>query len=113
MDHVAGPLHALLAGKKRENLIQYNMSQTLSILDNYLVVLVCLGICFGICPAICPEICLVGKHMKKILISGSLRQAYLLEVGLTQIPVDHAPLSTTCHVGLHVDFLSTNFSWDL
>ena len=28
----------------------------------------------------------------------------LLEVGPVQIPVDHAPLSTTCHVGLHVDF---------
>jgi hypothetical protein len=32
-----------------------------------------------------------------------------LEVGLMQIPVDHAPLSIVRHVGLHVDFSSTNF----
>ena len=44
------------------------------------------------------------------MVSRNLRQAHLLEVGLMQIPVDHAPLSTTCHVGLHVDFSSTNFS---
>jgi hypothetical protein len=29
-------------------------------------------------------------------------------VGLTKIPVDHAPLSIVRHVGLHVDFSSTN-----
>ena len=38
------------------------------------------------------------------MVSGDLRQAHLLEVGLMQIPVDYAPLSTTCHVGFHVDF---------
>lgn len=37
----------------------------------------------------------------------NLSQAYLSEVGVTQIP-NHAPLSTTYHVGLHVDFSSTN-----
>ena len=47
------------------------------------------------------------------MVSRNLRQAHLLEVGLTQIPVDHAPLSTTSHVGLHVDFSSTNFSLGL
>jgi hypothetical protein len=45
------------------------------------------------------------------MVSQNLRQAHLLEVELTQIPVDHAHLSTTCHVGLHVEFSSTNFSW--
>ena len=52
---------------------------------------------------------LLGKK-EKIMVSQNLRQAHLLEVGLTKILVDHAPLSTTCHVGLHVDFLSMNFS---
>ena len=36
------------------------------------------------------------------MVSWNLHQAHLLEVGLTQIPTDHAPLSMTCHVGLHV-----------
>ena len=57
-----------------------------------------------VCPGICPEICPTGKNIKKVMVSRNLRQAHLLEVGLTQIPVDHAPLSITCHVGLHVDF---------
>ena len=47
------------------------------------------------------------------MVSRNLRQAHLLEVGLTQITVDHAPLSITCHVGLHVDFSSMNFSLGL
>jgi hypothetical protein len=34
-------------------------------------------------------------------------------VALTQIPADHAPLSTTCHVGLHVNFSFVDFSLDL
>ena len=56
---------------------------------------------------------LLEKLSKKIMVSQTLRQTHLLEVGLMQIPVDHAPLCTTCHVGLHVDFSSTSFSWDL
>jgi hypothetical protein len=39
----------------------------------------------------------------------NFRRTHLLEVGLTQIPVDHAPLSIVRHVGLHVNFSSTNF----
>ena len=77
------------------------------------MVFVCLGICYGVCHAICLEICLVGKNIKKVMVSRNLRQAHLLEVGLTQIPVDHAPLSIVRHVGLHVDFSSTNFSLGL
>ena len=47
------------------------------------------------------------------MVYRNLHQAYLLEVDLTQIPADHAPLSTTYHVGLHEDFTSTNFSLGL
>jgi hypothetical protein len=68
-----------------------------------------LGICYGIYPEICPEICHAGKNIKKVMVSRKFRQTHLLEVGLTQIPVDHAPLSIVRHVGLHVDFSSTNF----
>ena len=47
------------------------------------------------------------------MICRNLREAYLLEVGMSQIPTDHGALSTTCHVGLYVDFSSTNFSLGL
>ena len=47
------------------------------------------------------------------MVCRNLRQAYLLEVSLTQIPANHGALSTTCHVGLHVDFSSTSFSLGL
>ena len=47
------------------------------------------------------------------MVSCNFHQAHLMKVGLMQILVDHAPLSTTCHVGLHVDFSSTNFSLGL
>ena len=70
-------------------------------------------VCPRMCHAVCPEICPAGKILKKFMVSQNLCQAHLLEVGLTQIPVDHAPLSTTSHVGLHVDFSSTNFSLGL
>jgi hypothetical protein len=44
------------------------------------------------------------------MVFRNLYQAYLLKVGLMQISAYHTPLSTTCHVGLHVDFSSTSFS---
>ena len=47
------------------------------------------------------------------MVYRNLRQAYLLEVGLTEILEDHGALSITYHVGLHVDFSSTNFSLGL
>ena len=43
------------------------------------------------------------------MVSWNFHPTQLLKVGLTQIPVDHAPLSIVRHVGLHVDFSSTNF----
>ena len=48
-----------------------------------------------------------------MMVLQNLRQVHLLEVGLIQIPTYHAPLFKTCHVGLHIDFSSTNFSMDL
>ena len=77
------------------------------------MVFVYAGIYYEIYLVICPEICHVGKNIKIVMNSRNLRQAHILEVGLTQIPVDHASLSTTFHVGLHVDFSSTNFSLGL
>jgi hypothetical protein len=38
------------------------------------------------------------------MVSHNLRQAHILEVGLTKIPGDHEILSIVRHVGLHVDF---------
>ena len=46
------------------------------------------------------------EKLKKIMVSRNLRQAHLLEVGLTKIPGDHETLSIIRHVGLHVDFSS-------
>jgi hypothetical protein len=52
---------------------------------------------------------MLKKYIKKIMVSRNFHRTRLLEVGLTKIPVDHAPLSIVRHVGLHVDFSSTNF----
>ena len=74
------------------------------------MVFVCLGFYFGInfdiCPAVCPEIYLVGKNIRKIMVSLNLHQADLLEVVLPKIPGDHETLFIVRHVGLHVNFLS-------
>ena len=51
---------------------------------------------------------LLEKINKKITVSRNFRQTHLLEVGMTQILVDHAPLFIVHHVKLHVDFSSTN-----
>ena len=59
---------------------------------------------------ICHEIYHARKKIKKIY---GLPKFKSQEVGMTQIPVDHAPLSTPCHVGLHVHFSTTNVSLDL
>jgi hypothetical protein len=45
------------------------------------------------------------------MIYQNLRQSHLLKVDLTQIPVDHAPLAITCHVGLPIDFFPQTFFW--
>ena len=38
------------------------------------------------------------ESIKKIMVSRNLRQAHLLEVGLTKIPGDHETLSIVRHV---------------
>jgi hypothetical protein len=43
-----------VGGTRGGDLVNYNMTQTLSIRENNLVVFVCLGICSTICLAICP-----------------------------------------------------------
>ena len=43
----------------------------------------------------------------------NVHSAYLKDVDLTQIPVDHRALSIVCHVKLHVDFSSMKFSLGL
>ena len=68
------------------------------------MVFVCLGIYPRIFFGICFEICLAEKNKNKLMVSQILRQAHLLEVGLTKIPGDHETLSIVRHVGLHVDF---------
>ena len=52
----------------------------------------------------------VLKNTKKNMVSRNLRQAHLLEVGLTKIPGDHETLSIVRHVELHLDFSSMKFS---
>ena len=47
------------------------------------------------------------------MVCQNLRQANLPEVGLTKIPTVHGALSIVCHVELHVDFSSTNFSFEV
>ena len=42
-----------------------------------------------------------------------MRQAHLLEVGMTKIPGDHNTLAIVRHVGLHVEFSSTKSSLGL
>ena len=39
-----------------------------------------------------------------------MRYAHLLEVGLTKFLGDHETLLIVRHVGLHVDFLSTEYT---
>ena len=47
------------------------------------------------------------------MVSRNLRQAHLLEVGLTKIPRGHETLSIVRHVGVHVDFSSMKSSLGL
>jgi hypothetical protein len=63
MDHVAGPIHILLA--EREGRIWFNIIclKPYQFKDNYLVVFVCPEICYGIYPTICLEICHVGENI--------------------------------------------------
>jgi hypothetical protein len=51
----------------------------------------------------------LDSHPKAVVLNmvcPNLRQAYLLEVGLTSILANHETLFIVCHVGIHVDFSS-------
>ena len=52
-------------------------------------------------------------NIKEIMVSRNLRQAHLLEVGLTKNAGDHETLSIIRHLGLHVDFSSLKYFWGL
>ena len=47
------------------------------------------------------------------MVSRNMRQAHLLEVGLTKFLEDHETLSIVRHVRFHVDFSSIKSSLDL
>ena len=66
-------------------------------------------VCFGICHTIR----LARKTLRKVMVSWNLRQAHLLEVGLTKMSGGRETLSIVHHVGLHVDFLSMKSSLGL
>ena len=53
------------------------------------------------------DICLI------VMICRNFRQAYLFKVGLMQILAKHKILFILCHVGLHIDFLSMKFDFNL
>jgi hypothetical protein len=90
---------AYFVGNKRgEGLVQYNMSQTLPIQGNYLVVLVC--------PRICYKIYLAIYHTRKNIKKNQ-------KMGLMQILGDYGTLSIVRHVGLHIDFSFMKSSLDL
>ena len=94
MDHVAGPLHILLAGKEGRvwfHIICLKLYQfkritwwRLSVVDNALQSL------------------MLKKILKKVMVSRNLRQAHLLEVSLTKISGDHETLFIVHHVGLFI-----------
>ena len=99
MDHVVGPLHALLAEKEGRiwfNIICFKLYQFKIITWWCMLVLE-----------------FTMESNLKYVLKFVLLPKILKKSRSTRILVDHAPLFTTCHVGLHVDFSSMNFSWDL
>ena len=47
-----------------------------------------------------------SKGCNTDIVYRNLCEAYLVEVGLTQITTNHDTLLIVCHVGIHVDFSS-------
>ena len=88
-----GTIAYFVGGKRGEDLVSYNMSQTLPIRENYLVVFINIilhGLYSKIRLEIRSEIFLESalptgekKNLFLIMVSRNLRQAHLLEVGLT------------------------------
>ena len=108
IDHVA-PLHTLLA--KKEGRIWFNI-MGLKLYQFKGIIWWCLWVLEYVMKSVMKFV-MLEKILKKFMVSRNFRQTHLLEVGLAQIPVDHAPLFVVRHVGLHVDFSSTNFFLDL
>ena len=67
-----GTIAYFVGGKRGEDLVQYDMSQSVPIWENYLVVFVDHGICHGIYHEICLEICLGNCPAEKYLKNHSL-----------------------------------------
>jgi hypothetical protein len=87
-----GPCCRIIAyfvgGKRGEDLVHYNMSHTLSIWENYLVVFVCFGICYGI---------YISCNLSWNLSCWKNHETWFI----------------IRHVGLHVEFSSMKSSLDL
>ena len=106
-----GTIAYFVGGEKRgEELVQYNLSQTLLIWEDYLVVFVYPGICI----ASYPEICHVGgKKLKNSWSCWNFRYAHLLEVGLMKILalpwicIHSPPCRTPCRLFVHAVFFGT------
>ena len=85
MDHVAGSLHILLAEKKGEDLVQYDMSQTYHIERIIWWCLCVLEIVIEYFLECALKIVMLEKKIKKLMISHTFHHTHLLEVGLTKI----------------------------
>jgi hypothetical protein len=116
MDHVVGPLHILLAEK--EGRIWFNIMclklypfGRITWWYSFVLESVVQSIMEFSLQFILKSV-LLEKNMNKASLLN-LRQAHLLEVGLTKILGDHETLSIVHHVGLHVDFSSMKFSLGL
>ena len=114
MDHVAGPLHILLAEKEGRisfDIICFKLYQFERITWWCLFVLE--SILEYVLESALQSILkstMLEKIFKKVMVSRKLLQTHLLEVGRTKILGDHETLSIVRHVGLHVDFPSMKSS---
>ena len=120
MDHVARPLHVLLA--KKEERIWFN-NTCFKLYQFERTTWWCLYVLEFVTESILEfilEISLqyvmkfvVLENIQKVTVSRNLRQTHLLEAGLTEIPGDHKIISIIRHVGLLVDFSSMRSSLGL
>ena len=113
MDYVVGPLHILLA--ERVGRIWFKLI-CLKLYQFKRITWWCLCVLEFVLEYVLEfalKFVMLEKLSKRVMIYRNFLSVHVLEVGPTQTPVDHAPLSTTYHVGLHVDFSSMNFSLGL
>ena len=69
--------------------------------------------CQGPWPCCCEGMRFSSKGCTTNMVCWNLCHAYLLEVGLMQIPTNHDTLSIVCHVEIHVDFSFMIITLDL